>query len=136
MIMTSEIHTTMHHDHRDWEVEIGLWRDDIRAWQHEVSSAVTDLKEIESLLDSHAASLRTHAAALQLMGLESGAHEHAIVEFEKGATGEELLPLAKKHLTENAHQAQQRDAHERIKHYHRTLIAKVNQLIKTARNSM
>lgn len=134
--MTADIHATMHHEHQAWEAENSLWRDDIRAWQHELAQVLASLKDVEGLLNSHGEALRTHAAAIRLWEMESATHEHALVDFEKGASGEELLPMAKKHQTETTKQTQHRDAHERIKHYHHALIARANQLIKALQQPM
>ena len=37
--MSAKLHLEMHQNHRLWESEIGFWRDDIRAWQHEMTLA-------------------------------------------------------------------------------------------------
>jgi hypothetical protein len=129
--MATTSHATMHHDHRLWESEIGLWRDNLRAWQHEAAEAVSGVKKLEESLKKHEEALRTHAAAIRLAEQEFDVHEHALAEYEKGGAGEELIPMAKKHLDEAAHQESQRAAHEMLKQRHYAVMSHWQTLLNT-----
>jgi hypothetical protein len=121
---------TMHADHRLWDREAGFWRDDIRAWQHELAAASSDLKSLEAALQKHGEAIRTHAAAIRLAEQDVDGHEHALTEFEKGGSGEDLIPLASKHLDEAAWHARQRAAHEGLKRRHHAIMALWQSLMK------
>lgn len=128
--MTATTHTSMHNEHRLWEKETGFWRDDIRAWQHELARSLSALKEIEEVLNKFEKTVQAHAAAIRLDELDIDGHEHALAEFEKGGSGESLIPLAGKHLEEAARHAQHRAAHERIKRRHHAIMALFSALLK------
>ena len=48
-------------------------------------------------LCEHAELLRKHAAAIRLYEQDFTAHEHALAEYERGESGEELVQLAEIH---------------------------------------
>ena len=128
--MISTKPASMHSEHRYWENEIGLWRDDLRAWQHELAKAVSEFEQLEKALGDHGHMLRTHASALRLEEQTSQQHEHAIAEFEKGGEGEELFEMARRHSTEaDLHQVH-RAAHEELKRRHHNIISHWNTLLK------
>ena len=134
--MTSITHETMHHEHRLWDSEIGAWRDDLRAFQHELSAAARELSQLEEAFKKHNMILQRHAASIRLDELEADAHEHALTEFEKGGEGQELIPLARKHLDEAARQDKQREAHEKLKRRHHEVMLRWRALWKALRKSL
>jgi len=131
MIATTPM--TMHSEHKYWESETSLWRDDLRVWQQELATAQGEIKQLEKALEDHAHALRTHASTLRLdEGVFEG-HEHALVEYEKGGEGEELLQMARQHSEEAVCHTVHRAAHEQFKRRHHTVIAHWNLLLKSVR---
>ena len=133
--MTSTAHLNMHGEHRLWESHISQWRDDLRAWQHELAKAQGEIKQLEKALEDHAHTLRTHASTLRLQEQKVDEHEHAIVEYEKGGEGDELVQMARDHSQEAVHHAKQCEDHEQLKRRHHNVIAHWNLLLKSLRDS-
>jgi hypothetical protein len=131
--MTTTTHERMHSEHRYWENEINLWREDLRAWQHELVQAQSEIKQLEKAFDNHTRTLQQHGAALRLEEQQEDAHEHEIVQFEKGGEGEELFAMAREHSEEALRHADHRAAHEQLKRLHHTVIAHWNVLLKALR---
>ena len=131
--MTATSHMTMHSEHRFWESEISQWREDLRVWQQELAKAQGEIKQLEKALEDHAHALRTHASTLRLQEQTFEGHEHALVEYEKGGEGAELLPMARQHGAEAAQHAEHRNAHEQLKRRHHIVIAHWNLLLKASR---
>jgi Skp family chaperone for outer membrane proteins len=129
--MTTATHTSMHQDHQKWIGENDMWRCDISAWQDEFKKAAANLKQIETALKEHEKALQTHAAAIRLREQDLAGHEHALAEYERGESGENLIALAKAHDNEAAKHSQQQDAHKRIKRHHHEVMAKLQALCKT-----
>ena len=134
--MTSTTHAAMHKDHRLWDSEIGAWRDDIRAWQHELSATVKELSQLKEALERHHTILQKHAASIRLDEQEADAHEHALADFEKGGSGQELIPLARKHLDEAARQDKQREAHETLTRRHHEVMSRWKALWKALQKTL
>jgi hypothetical protein len=84
------------------------------------------LKNVKAALEEHDKALKAHAAAIRLHHQSLGKHEQALAEFEQGGTAEEPLTMAPEHQKEDARHGQQRNAHERIKKHHHTMIAQLN----------
>jgi len=131
--MTATTHLTMHSEHKYWESETSLWRDDLRVWQQELAKAQGEIKQLEKALEDHAQALRLHASALRLDEETFEGHERALVEYEKGGEGEELLPMARQHSAEAVRHTGYRAAHEQLKRRHHTVIAHWNLLLKSVR---
>jgi hypothetical protein len=125
----------MHGEHRHWESEINLWRDDLRAWQQELAKAEGEIKQLEKALADHGQALRLHGSALRLDEQEFEDHEHAIVEYEKGGEGEELLEMARRHSAQAVHHDRHRAAHEQLKRRHHNVITHWNVLLKALQES-
>lgn len=121
---------SMHEEHRYWESEISLWRDDLRAWQNELGKAENEIKLLEKSLADHAQTLRLHGSSLRLDEQEFEAHEHEIVEYEKGGEGDGLFEMARRHTAQAVHHGQHRAAHEQLKRRHHNIIAHWNLLLK------
>lgn len=121
--MTAASHDAMHAEHRHWEIETDFWRDEVATWEHELTKAIADLANLETALKKQEEKIRTHAAAIRLADLDVSAHEHALVEFEKGGQGVDLIPLAAKHKTEATRHSDLRQTHERIKRRHHELMS-------------
>jgi len=121
--MTSTTHLEMHNEHRFWAKEISQWRDDLRAWQQELTQAQSEIKLFERALAQQAETLRLHASSLRLEEQTFDGHEHALAEYERSGGGDELPQLALQHRDETALHIEHRQAHERLKRWHRKVIA-------------
>jgi hypothetical protein len=106
----------MHRDHRDWDAETCFWRDDIRAWQHELAQAREEFKELENIFAARECRLKTHASAIRLHAEKPEEHEHAIVEAERCCATNACRAAG--HAHEALQHAVDRDEHERIKRRH------------------
>lgn len=126
--MATVTHATMHHDHRQWQNDNDMRRCDIAAWQEEIKTAAAELKEIEAAIKEHESAMQVHAAAIRLRQQELMAHEHALVEYQRGETRAELISLAQAHDKEATKHKQQLDAHERTKRHHHTIMAQLSML--------
>jgi chromosome segregation ATPase len=129
--MTSQIHIDMHQQHKLWEAEIDQWRFDIAEWQTQLHALPATLDTLNKRLDEHAEKLRRHAGSIRMLEQDLGAHEHRIAEYEKGASGDELPGLVKKHKLETTRQGQQREAHTRLKQAHHEIMTNWQRLMKT-----
>jgi hypothetical protein len=124
-------HLEMHEEHRYWLSEHALWRDDVSIWEEEARKAVEDLKKVEAALRDHEEALRSHAETLGREEARLRKHEHELAEFEKGTGGtNDLIAMARGHQGEGDRHGELRQAHERIKRYHHTIIAQCALLLK------
>jgi cysteinyl-tRNA synthetase len=135
-LVTSSIHTDLHHDHIIWKAEVSQWRDDIDLWENELDKAEAQLKDLEKALKAHREALSAHASAIREREKATDLHERAIAAYEAGETGEELPAMAIGHQQELEKQAQQRSSHDRIRRYHHALIATWSLLLKALRHEM
>lgn len=133
--MTNTKPTSMHSEHRYWENETSLWREDLHAWQQELAKAVGEVKHLEKALADHGHVLRLHGSALRLDEQEFENHEHAMVEFEKGGEGDELLEMARRHGGQATQHGKHRAKHEQLKRRHHNIIAHWNLLLKALREA-
>jgi hypothetical protein len=120
----------MHRDHCQLRSEDDLWWLEIAAWQQELQSALKDLSKLEAALKDHEKSLEIHAAAIRSYEQDVGEHEHALAAFEQGGSGGELVDLAKAHGDEISQHQRRRQAHERIKRHHHSMMAQWNLLLR------
>jgi hypothetical protein len=106
----------MHRDHRDWDAETCFWRDDVRAWQHELAQARAELKELGAIFAARERRLCMHAGAVRLHEEKPDAHEHAIAEAERTCGANPCKAAG--HAHEALQHVVDRDEHERIKRRH------------------
>jgi hypothetical protein len=118
---------SLHGEHREWEAEIGLWRDDLRAWQHETRDIEN---QVDQLLAEHQNELRVHAATLRLREEAIAQHEHTLA----GCCASKQTIAAgtcEDHASEKTDQLQKRSEHELLKHSHHELIGRLRRILKT-----
>lgn len=120
--MTS--HLEMHREHRRWQTQNDMWRDDLANWEHEVEAALRALPTVEHILREHLDALRRHAAGIRMNEQDFSAHEHALCQYEHGETGEELIELAKGFDRSAGNISWQKEKHEKLKHRHHALMAR------------
>jgi hypothetical protein len=128
--MTTLTHADMHHQSRFWQNEEALWRDDIRAWEEELTQTLAEAERLNAALSNHEKTLRSHAAAIRLHGQDEATHVHALAEYERGGLGADMLGLAHEHQEKINMHIRQRQAHERIKRRHHTVMAHWRLLLK------
>ena len=71
-----------------------LWLDDLANWEANVGQAIKDLPRLEKALREQADVLRKHAARIRLYEQDVSMHEHALADYERGESGEELIQMA------------------------------------------
>ena len=115
----------MHSEHRQWLSDDSMWRDDLALWRKEIDESLDELGKLEDALHAHRANLQIHLDTFMAGEKEQEAHEHALAEFERGDTRNELqlLAMAKAHKKHADEHVQQRQAHERLKKLHHTMMA-------------
>ncbi|HVK11432.1 MAG TPA: hypothetical protein VM597_21865 [Gemmataceae bacterium] len=123
--MTSTLNQDLHADHRAWLADLSLWQDDVREWRAELGRALDDLRAAEGLLRAHAQGIDEHAVELDAEEEAVRQHECGIVLVER-AGGLEAGP----HDDQAARHPRRREAHERLKKYHHTVLARVSLLLK------
>lgn len=128
--MTAALHVEMHADHTHWNTELSLGEDDIGIWQMKIDKALGELDYLRSALQDQRKALEAHADAMRLHREHLAKHEKALAEYEKGEPVEELIAMAPDHQKEGAKHGQERNAHERIKKHHHTMIAQFSLLLK------
>lgn len=129
-------HSEMHSDHRQWSSEETLWEDDIQIWEGELDAALGDIKQLAEVIGEHRKCLEAHGDAVRAARAHRAKHEHALAEYERGETGEDLVVLAQKHEEEGAKHCEQRQAHERVKRHHHTVMAHWRLLLKALSKEM
>jgi type II secretory pathway component HofQ len=120
----------MHRDHRTWLNDDAQWRDDVLLWEQKTTRAVAALRNLEGDLLQHLELLRKHAAAIRLYEQDAVAHEKAVAELERASGGALPACPAPEHDAETDVHARQGLLHERLKHAHRTLLARCLPLLE------
>jgi hypothetical protein len=124
--MSTTSHLEMHREHLRWRAQNDMWRDDLANWEREAQAALKALPKVEEILRKHLDGLRRHAAAIRINEQEFSAQEHALSEYERGDTGQELIELAKRFDRSNETITHQKEKHEKIKHRHYRLMTRWN----------
>lgn len=127
--MSSAIHTEMHCEHKHLRNEIALWQEQINHWREEFREALAGLERLKQSLACHDQALQKHAEELDRECTRLQEHEFALAEYERGGGSAELVSLAQRHKEELTLQARRRDAHERIKRHHHSLMAQWHLLL-------
>lgn len=119
----------MHADHRLWQSEHALWRDDLESWQSQHKTALEQLAALEQMIRNHGEALDCHAEDIQRIEHSLREHEKAMAAFQREGTNAEVQePMLKNHRQQAERQSRQRAAHERIKKHHHTVMAHVMML--------
>lgn len=118
----SAVHIEMSGDHKQWLSDNCMWRDDLACWQKEVDEAIGGLKSLEESLQTHRKNLQMHLLAIATEEQELKEHEHAMAEFERGGTGEELLLMVEPHKEGACKHNSRKETHERLKQHHHAVM--------------
>jgi hypothetical protein len=130
--MAENTHLEMHRDHQYWLKDGAFWRDEISLWKEDAQKALGDMTQLENALRELVQSICAHEESVNQHLVKITTHEHSVSEFEQKRAGDslQLLTLAKAHKQEEADHVQQRQAHERLKKQHHTIMAQWNMLLK------
>jgi hypothetical protein len=135
--MTSPTHAQVHADHRQRGDDVRHWRDDVATWNAEQKTVFAAL---QAAVAAQTAALEAHAGVL---GEHEGTlleHEHYIVECEKlgrpEVAGSVERAWADSHDQEAVRHAGLREAHERIRRHHYTVMARLRLAAKALAESM
>ncbi len=88
------------------------------------------MRKLEEALREHRRTLQTHLEAITAEEQALKDHEYALAEYERGGPGDGLLDMARTHQENASKHAQQRQAHERLKKQHHTVMAHWSLLLK------
>ena len=131
--MNAVSHAQMHSEHKDWQSENALWRDQLREWEQQTAKATEDLELIRSALAKHVEILERHAAAVRLYEQKSMEHEHEIATAVAGTSPGIPNRTDGKHFDEIADHHQVRLRHEALKKHHHELMARFSLLLQSLR---
>jgi hypothetical protein len=123
--MTDTVNQDLHADHRAWLADLSLWQDEVAEWRAELGRALDDLRRAEEALRAHAQGIDRHQVELVQEEEAIRQHECGIAIVER-AGGLEAGP----HETQATRHPVRRQAHERLKRYHHTVLARVSLLLK------
>lgn len=121
--MATADHLEMHFEHKQLMNEFALWQEQVNHWRQEFRGALAEIERLKSSLKSHDDALQKHAEELDRECTRLQGHEQALVDFERGGSGQELIALAQDHTKELSSQLNRRAVHERIKRHHHSLMA-------------
>ena len=88
------------------------------------------MKEFQKTLEEHVESLVKQSEDLLQLSQERTNHEHAMAEYERGETAEELVSDATRHREFAEKYEQLRMTHEGTKQWHRSLLSQWEHLHK------
>lgn len=129
--MRDAIHTfaAMHTDHRHWKNDHDVWRRDLGGWEIDYEAALAYLERLRQTIEQHGKSLQTHSQAINSHEAALELHERTMTNFECQGKEERLNEAAvKSHEQRAVDHLNQRDAHERLKREHHTLMAQLTVL--------
>ncbi len=121
----------MHSDHRHWNSELAMWKEDITNWRSEHAIALDLLLQAKTMITSHEACLDAHQEKMSEVSKAIQCHEKTLAaSLRGGAESDRNNVLNDKHESHLQTMITQHDAHERIKKHHHTAMAKVELLLK------
>lgn len=149
--MTKLTHAEMHLDHKQWQSELDIWLKDTAAWHTQYQNALSELKEIERVIENpgtkriqrvikdHDRALEHHKELIELYQEEIKLHDKGIVDHMHMSADEEYIShdrLVNSHLDYRKKQAIQREVHERIKNDYHEIMTELAILKKQIENSL
>ncbi|MCA9137574.1 MAG: hypothetical protein KDB00_12470 [Planctomycetales bacterium] len=121
--MTSS--ASVHADHRQWESDLSMWRDDVDRWGKDHEKALVDLQLVQQRLSDHCQAMAAHVNQFDTHEEHVRAHEHNVAETCRSNEGSGEESFVHGHTEEATRHQQLRDAHERMKKHHHTVIAHI-----------
>lgn len=127
-------HLKAHQDHRLWDSDIQMWSHDLKIWEQEIEALTGALDFINKAVKSHEEALADHYKALDSHHTRLSKHEVNIKYVKEGTHLDN--EMFEDHKDEAARHELQRKAHERLKHYHHTIMALTKALKKALESDM
>jgi hypothetical protein len=122
----------MQADHRQWDYIHSTWRVDIERWRGEHEASLLQLAKLQEMIRQHGEALESHAKAIERHQESLRDHGRAMSSYQGHGAGEPLQEtMASKHRENAERHEMHRDAHERIKKHHHTVMAHLT-MLKTA----
>jgi hypothetical protein len=119
-----EDRAAMHVEHRLWESEDSLRREELGLWSEDVEGAMAELKGLEGTLKRHRDALQEELRTLEADQALVQDHEHLMADFERGFDdGAALIELAKRHEQNSRHRRDRFAAFEALKKRHHQVMA-------------
>ncbi len=134
--MGKSIHQKLHQQHNQWQSDYDAWLADKQEWTKELQHAMSELTQVEGALRDAGDALESHASTIWENQQRLTAHELVISQESKAGedtTDSDWESIHDRHAREHE---QISDAHERIKHYHHSVVAEVAKLIKKVREAL
>ncbi|WP_350101366.1 hypothetical protein [Fulvivirga sp.] len=114
-------HLKIHQDHCRWESDLEMWSLDLKMWEEESEALNDTLSFITEAIKNHEESLMDHLKTLIDHRNKLNQHEKDITFLIEGTPLDDKL--RESHTNEDKYHEIYRNAHERLKRYHHTLIA-------------
>ena len=130
--MSDEIHRvpTMHDDHRQWHSEHSMWRQDIDVWSKQLERGFDELVIVKQMMSNLQDLLGKHRIKIEERESRLHAHELDMARCEKlGLAYRENLTIL--HLETGKQFEKSREEHARLKSYHHSLMAKLENLVNS-----
>ena len=130
--MTEQIHDvpTMHDDHRQWQSEHSMWQQDIEVWTKQLERGFGELVIVKQMMSNLQEVLKHHRLRIQERESRLQQHELEMSKCEKlGLEYPENLTIL--HLETNQQFKRDQEEHARLKSYHHSLLAKLENLVNT-----
>lgn len=121
-------HLKIHQDHLKWKSDLEMWSLDLKMWEDEIKTLKDSLSFIEEAVKNHEDSLMDHIKSLMDHHEKLDHHEKDITFLIEGSTLD--TKLVEYHDLEDIQHEINRNAHERLKRYHHTVVALTNGLKK------
>jgi hypothetical protein len=122
--------TSMHDDHRIWNSESEMWKQDLGIWSRQIEVAFGELDELQQMLSHQRAVLDEHEQRILEQEKRQRNHEQELAKCERLRVPYDDASTAA-HLETGKFIDQTRIEHKRIKDYHHKLMAKMRDLEKT-----
>lgn len=119
--MNKHNHLKTHQDHGRWESDLEMWSLDLKMWEEEAVALNDALSFITEAVKKHEESLMDHLKTLMDHRDKLNQHEKDITYLIEGTPLDDKL-MESHNLEDKQHEIY-RNAHERLKRYHHTLIA-------------
>ncbi len=119
----------MHSDHRQWASEHSMWSDDLELWCSQYESALAEVKKLEDMMRQHGEGLDAHSQIISRIQHSLEDHERSMAAYQRDGSGAEGQEgMCANHAQQADRHNHQREAHERIKRNHHTMMAHLTML--------
>lgn len=134
--MTVDPHAVLLADRRHWLNDLTRWQHDLSTWRQELASAIAELRRAEVALEDHRRALESYGDELQGEKDILVEFEVAVGDFESGESVPGAVTPAEMHEVRAGRHPHLWDAHERLKKYHHSVVAKITMLLKALAEPM